>query len=245
VSETGHERWNDEVAAYMLGALEPHEVEKLERHLERCELCRDQMRWLRPAVGALPESVERLGPPPGLRDRVLGEAEIRPRSSAPLRGLRGRARAWLGGFGSRGRGWRPAFAAAASLLAVGAVMLIAFEIGRLSGDYVPPTSTARAGEAPAIAAEVVREGSHGTLRLENVPPLEDGKVLEAWVQRGKVTEAVPALFVPNRERRAWTMIEGMRGVDAVLVTEESRGGSEVGTPTSGPLVRVEMPAEES
>ena len=43
----------------MLGALEPGEAAELERHAEDCERCRAEMRWLTPAVEALPESVER------------------------------------------------------------------------------------------------------------------------------------------------------------------------------------------
>ena len=42
------------------GALEPGEAAELERHVEGCERCREEIRWLTPAVNALPESVERL-----------------------------------------------------------------------------------------------------------------------------------------------------------------------------------------
>lgn len=240
MNERGHERWRDDVAAYMLGALEPDEATALERHLERCDLCREQARWLRPAVRALPEGVERLKPPAGLRDRVLAEAEIAPRSSAPLRDLRRRTRSWLAGFGPRGRGWRPAAAAVVGTVALALVAIIAFEIGTYGGrDFVPETTTAQWGRAPGITAEVVREGSHGRLRLDNVHQLEGEKVLEAWVRRGAAVEPVPALFVPDDEGRAWTMIEGMEGVDRVMVTEEPKGGSSA--PTSTPLVDMEMP----
>ena len=59
MSETEHERWSDDVAAYLLGALEPGEAAELERHLAGCERCRAELRWLRPAVELLPETVER------------------------------------------------------------------------------------------------------------------------------------------------------------------------------------------
>lgn len=241
MNETGHERWNDEVATYMLGALEPNEVEKLEHHLERCELCRDQMRWLRPAVGALPEGVKRLEPPPALRDRILGEAEITPRSSAPLRDLRSRMRSWARGFGSRGRGWRPAVAATLAFLALFAVVVTSYLIGARSGDFQPATKTYSSGHAPGIVAEVTREGGRATLKLEHIKQPRRGRVLEAWVQKGKATEPVPALFIPNEEGDAWTTIEGMDGVDAVLVTEEPQGGSP--RPTADPLA--EVPIAES
>ena len=50
MTETNHERWSEDVAAYMLGALEPAEAAELERHAEGCERCRPEIRWLTPAV---------------------------------------------------------------------------------------------------------------------------------------------------------------------------------------------------
>ena len=44
-----HSRWRADLAAYLLGSLEPEEVEALERHLERCGTCRDELRWHLPA----------------------------------------------------------------------------------------------------------------------------------------------------------------------------------------------------
>ena len=78
----GHDRWSEELAAYLLGALDPAEVAAFERHAEGCERCRAEARWLAPALQALPESVERVEPPPRLRDRLMAEvradvAEVR------------------------------------------------------------------------------------------------------------------------------------------------------------------------
>ncbi len=50
MTESDHERWSEDVAAYMLGALEPAEAAGLERHLEGCERCQAEIRWLTPAV---------------------------------------------------------------------------------------------------------------------------------------------------------------------------------------------------
>jgi len=73
MTENDHERWSEDLAAYMLGALEPTEAAALERHTEGCERCRAEIRWLTPAVDALPESAERLEPPPELRERLMAE----------------------------------------------------------------------------------------------------------------------------------------------------------------------------
>lgn len=237
---SGHERWSDDVAAYMLGALEPDETAELERHLERCDLCREQVRWLGPAVRALPEGVERVEPPSQLRQRLFAEAGLRPRSSRAAAGVGARARSWARRFGPSGRGWRPAAAAATATVAMVLLVVIAFEIGSNGGtDFVPEPTTVSGEGAGGIAAEVVREGPRGTVRLDNVPQPSGNKVLAAWVQRGEAVEPVPALFVPDSQGRAWTTIEDMEGVEKVMVTEEPRGGSEA--PTAAPLLEVEIP----
>ncbi len=43
MNATDHNRWKEDLAAYMLGALEPDEAAELERHLEGCERCRAEM----------------------------------------------------------------------------------------------------------------------------------------------------------------------------------------------------------
>ncbi|HWC08565.1 MAG TPA: zf-HC2 domain-containing protein, partial [Solirubrobacterales bacterium] len=65
--------WFDQLAAYALGALEPGEATEVEAHLAECDRCRAHLRWLEPALQVLPESVERIEPPKGLRDRVTAE----------------------------------------------------------------------------------------------------------------------------------------------------------------------------
>jgi anti-sigma-K factor RskA len=86
---------------------------------------------------------------------------------------------------------------------------------------------------------MVREGETGTLRLANVQPLPSDEVLQAWVRRGKKIESAKTLFVPNREGDASAVIDHMDGVNAVMVTEEPRGGSAY--PTGEPIVAVAIP----
>ena len=241
MSETDHNRWREDVAAYMLGALEPEQAAALERHAEGCERCRAEMRWLTAAVDALPESVERVEPPPALRARLMAEvradvaaaqpAPAKPTAGAPLStpGLQKRP-AW-------GRRWllRPALGFAALVLVVAAVL--GYAIGGDSGGG-GGESTIVAGEAPGVTAEMVDEGDGGTLRLANVHQLPDREVLQAWVQRDGEVEAVPALFVPDHEGRASTQLPSMDGVEEVMVTAEPKGGSEA--PTGEPLIAIQV-----
>jgi anti-sigma-K factor RskA len=248
MTENDHKRWSEDVAAYMLGALEPEQTAALERHVEGCEHCQAEIRWLAPAMQALPESVARVEPPDELRSRILVEvgADAGAEAAAPAQGrtarpgFPGRASEWLRDLGSGPMGLRPVAGVAVAVLVVAAVA--GFAIGGGIGDGSDGgggTSTVFAGEAPGITAEMVTEGDSGTLRLANVRQLSGGRVLEAWVQRDGEVEPVQALFVPDHEGRASTQLPDMEGVEVVMVTTEPQGGSE--EPTSDPLVTLAVP----
>ncbi len=246
-----HERWSEELAAYLLGALEPTEMAAFERHAEDCERCRDEARWLMPAMQALPESIERHQAPPQLRERLM--AEVRADLGASLGGTaeerapgedgreRGGWRQRIGALwrGEGPRGLRTVAGLAALLLVVAAVA--GYVVGN-NGSSSPSggsVSTVVSGQAPGIVATMVREGGGGSLHLKNVKPIPDGRVLEAWVQRGGKVTPVRALFVPDREGRASTTVANMEGVETVMVTVEPAGGTEA--PTSTPIVTMPIP----
>jgi anti-sigma-K factor RskA len=247
MTDTDHDRRSEDLAAYVLGALEPERAAELERHAEGCERCRSEMRWLTPAVQALPESVERMEPPPQLRARLMAEVaadggEAARAAGGPQDSKRGRGRtsAWLRRLGSGPMGLRPVAGVAVAVLVVAAVAGYAIGGGIGGGsDAGGGTSTIATGKAPGITATMVDEGDFGTLRLANVRQLPNDKVLEAWVQRDGEVEAVPALFVPDNEGRASTQLPNMEGVEVVMVTAEPKGGSEA--PTSAPLVTLSIP----
>lgn len=228
MSENGHDRRRDELAAYLLDALEPGEAAELERHLAGCEECRTELEWLRPAVQLLPESVERLEPPLELRGRLI--EQVRSEAEAATAPHRARGR------GIRGWSLRPLAGLAALALIVAAVAAYAIGSGG-SGDG--NTTTVVAGQAPEVTAEMVRDGDSGTLHLANLHQLPRDKVLQAWVERDGQVESAKTLFVPNRDGTASATIDGMDGVSTVMVTAEPRGGS--AQPTSNPIVSVSIP----
>jgi anti-sigma factor RsiW len=239
MSETSHERWSEELSAYLLGALKPPEAEALEHHLKGCDRCREEVRWLMPALDALPETVERLEPRPRLRERLMAEvreeAGVQPEPSpAPRPGLLERIHDAF-----TGPHWRPFVAGVAAVLI--AVAVVGYEIGSdgSAGDGGSRT-TLEKRQASGIFAAVSMEGTgHGRIELTDVPDLPADKVLEAWVERNGAVEAVPTLFVPNGEGRAATTIGDMSGVSAVMVTQEPPGGSKA--PTSKPIVELAIP----
>ena len=226
MNEREHEMRRDDIAAYLLGALEPGEAAAVEQHLAACEECRSELKWLRPAARMLPESVERVEPPAQLRSRIMGEVEAdaaRKRS-----GIR------LGGR-MRALSLRPAVGVAVLALLVAGVA----GYGIRDSGSGSSTTTVAAGHAPGVTAKMVRDGDSGTLRLANVHQLPSSEVLQAWVQRGKRIESAKTLFVPNRDGTATAVIDDMQGVNTVMVTAEPRGGSSY--PTSEPIVSVAIP----
>ena len=229
MSEKEHERWKDEVAAYLLGTLSPGEAAELERHVAGCQECQREMRLAAPRGR------------PAARSRRAGRAlrrtcaqtlmaEVRAEPSAP----------------------RPSASAAplspAQRLAP----------GRRAGDGRPAARRRRrlrdprrriqrrtggddgrvAGKAPGVTAKMVSTGDSGTLQLANVHdlPRTGARGLGAEGRHGRTGKR---LFVPDSDGNASTTIPDTEGVEPVMVTAEPRGGSD--SPTSAAMVTLEIP----
>jgi anti-sigma-K factor RskA len=229
MNETEHERRRDDIAAYLLGALEPGEAAELERHIAGCLECEEELQRLRPAVQVLPETVERVEAPPALRSRLIEQVRSEAAGSQAVPAATGAPRRRLR--------LRPVAGFALLALIVAAVGGYAIRDGGAGGG--PKTTTVLGGRTPGVTAEMVREGETGTLRLAHLHQLPAGKVLQAWVQRGKRVVSARALFVPNPDGTATATIDNMDGVSTVMVTAEPRGGSV--RPTSPPIVSVPIP----
>jgi anti-sigma-K factor RskA len=226
MSAADHTRWNEDLAAYLLGSLDRQEAEELERHLEGCERCQEDLRWLQPAVQSLPEAVERQEPSPQLREALMAEVRADASPAATVAPIVPSRRWFL----------RPAVGFAVLALLVAGV--VGYEVGQ-DGSGGEGAASTIVRQVDGLTVKMVREGDGGTLQLAGVRQLPPDKVLEAWVERDGKVEAVPALFVPDRHGEAETRISDMSGVETVMVTEEPQGGSE--KPTSEPLMTMSVP----
>ena len=227
MSALEHEAWRNEVAAHLLGALEPEETARLEGHLAECEECREWLAWLRPSAEVLPESVRQLEPPPQLQTRLMGE--VRESAEQP-RVVPAR------GGGLRRRLTRPA------AVALGAVALIAagvagYQLGTGGGGTATTTLTSPQAKSGALA-KLERSGDSGTLQVSNLAQLPRSQVYQAWVQRNGRME--PSSLFAARSNGVGTAAipHGLDGAQAVVVTVEPHGGSR--RPTSSPLVSVPL-----
>ncbi|HEY1855576.1 MAG TPA: anti-sigma factor [Solirubrobacterales bacterium] len=237
-----HDRRLEEVAAFALGALDADRIADVKEHLNGCKRCQEELRWLSPAVRALPEAVEPQVPPPALKHRLM--EEVRADAAAAAKHAREEERReraasrkgfgeWLRGLRLGGLTYKPLAGIAALVLVVAAVAGYAVGTGGSGSDNV---RTITSPQGNGIVAKVVTEGNRAEVRLANVKQLPEGKVLEAWVQRGNAVEPVPALFAPDHAGNASTTIEDMKNVSLVMVTREPAGGTKV--PTTEPIVKV-------
>ncbi len=230
------ERLRDDLAAYALGALDAADTAELERHIDGCESCRAELRWLSPAVDMLPASVPQLTPPESLRESLMAtvNAEAASPVAGPARTKPARASWWQG---LRGAMLRPATGMAVLILlvvGVGAGYLL-----RGSGEPVPNTVVpAEAVGTAQAAATLERHGDSATLHVSQLPALDEDEVYEVWVQRAGVMEP-QSTFVLGMDGTAEAAVPGpLENADAVLVTAEPRPGSQ--RPTTPPLLEAPL-----
>jgi anti-sigma-K factor RskA len=240
-----HDNFYEDIPAFMLGVLDLDEARALERHAEDCDRCKNELRWLTPAVRALPETVNRETPPPQLRARLMAEvrsdaAELAGPEPAAA-GERDGIGAWLRGLNVGGLTWKPLTGFAAVILIVAA--FAGYEVGNNggggSGTTGPQISQVGPQKEPSgITATVVQRGARGAIKLTGVHTLPKGRVLEAWIEKGGEIKPVQALFVPDARGNATTQITDLDGVERVMVTREPAGGTKA--PTSTPIAIVPL-----
>jgi anti-sigma-K factor RskA len=230
MSTADHRQWEDDLAAYVLGALDVGERQAFEEHLAGCDRCRIEVRWLEPAVDALPASVDQSEPPPALRGRILDAIAPEAERSGERRRSSDRPRWRLGGM-------RPALAATAA-----AAALVAGVAGgyALRGDDEPSSLTVpvqAAAPAQRASASVVREGDEWRLDVSDMPALRAGDVYQVWMRDGQ--RVIPSVqFVLSDGEARVSLPQRMDAAEELMVTREPRGGSRA--PTSAPMLSVAL-----
>jgi hypothetical protein len=235
------ERLQEDLAGYVLGALDPQEASTLELHLEGCESCRERLGWLHPAVDLLPASVEQVSPPDSLRENLMATVRAEAEAEAPAAAApaaRGSLRSWWQGLGPIVM--RPATGFAAALLLVAGVATGYLVRG---DDGAAPQSTfveakPTRGTPPGASATLERHGDSATLHVNQLPEIGRNEVYEVWVQRGGVMEPT-STFVLHADGSAEAAVPGpLEGAEGVFVTAEPRPGSP--KPTSPPVLAAQL-----
>jgi len=229
-----HHDWSDSVGAYLLGALPPDEHEAFEAHLRDCDACRRDVEELRVAADALPVSVAPVAPPPALKQRIMAVVE----SEAELLAAAGqRADVPAPPAPRRRRSWRlrPAFAAVAAAVLLG--------IGVVAGVLLPGGDGARtvvaSSTAPGAHVELEIDDDGATLVARDMPAPPQGRIYQVWLKRpGGDPQPTSVLWSTRADGSAEVAVPGsLDGVEAVLVTDEPPGGSDV--PSKAPVITAE------
>jgi anti-sigma-K factor RskA len=215
-----------DLAAYVLGALEPAEAEDFRRHLDSCAVCRDEVTAFRQVVDALPMAAPQQPPPRELRRRIMRGVRAEPRGQ-----VRRASPLWPA--------WerlasRPALAtglaaALAALVLVGGIAL--------SSTGSSPTKVIQAAVTGVPGSAQLRiAGDRAELIVSRLPPPPAGRIYEVWVKRGHQSPApTRALFSVTAAGAADVGVPGsLRGVNTIMVTQEPEGGSLV--PTHPPVI---------
>ena len=233
-----HERYEDELAAYMLGSLEAAEASAFEQHLATCERCQARERWLRASVEVLPSSVEQIEPPPELRKRIM-EA-VRQEAGETMEAGRPRRSARK----ERGIGaWVESLSLRPGLALAGVLLVLAAGIGGYAiGNNESGTTTIAASgtaAAPQTTGSLVRNGDVGVLRVSNLPQ-RAGRVYEVWLVKGGGGKPLPsALFQVSSDGSGSAGIpNGLDDATQMMVTSEPGGGSR--QPTTQPLLSAKI-----
>jgi anti-sigma-K factor RskA len=225
-----------DAAAYVLGALDDHELAPFLRHLDDCAVCRDEVASLQVVADMLPASVTPVTAPRGLRRRVLAtvyeEAELFRAAGAPTaaRAARPRRRSWAAIP-------RPFQALAAGALVAAGIAVGVVALG--SGPSVAPTRFISASTTPPTTAVLRVAPGRTELDVSSLAPAPKGRVYEVWIQHHGEPHPTDALFTPTSDGRATVAVPGaVAAGDVVMVTDEPSGGSL--TPTRTPLIRAAL-----
>ncbi len=242
------ERWNADLAAFALDALDAGERRVVEEHLAGCDACGERLRWMLPAVDVLPATVSQQASPADLKARIMdvvdreaalvaaAEGDRRPGAPAEPRPRRG----FLSGLSLR-----PLLAGLAVCLLLGAAVTgyVLSDGGSEDAGGPEAVYTAKA-ERPSSAASgrLEVDGDAGMLHVSDLPPTHDGEVYQAWVQdRGSAGGSVHAssVFVVSEDGVGDVAIpHGLSKASRVMVTREPKGGSR--HPSENSLLTAEM-----
>ena len=91
-------------------------------------------------------------------------------------------------------------------------------------------------QAPGAEVELKVGGDGATLVARNMPAPPAGRIYQVWLKRpGKDPEPTSVLWSTRADGSADVAVPGsLDGVEAVLVTDEPEGGSDV--PTKAPVI---------
>jgi hypothetical protein len=193
VYDAQHALEHPEVAAWVLGSLDPEDAPAFGEHLQSCEQCQEQVAEFAPVARSLPLAAPAVEPPPDLGLKVLAavryavmaesrtEAARWPEPAAPKPGPARKATRWWHFHWSN-----PLLPLVTALgaAAVTAAIFIGAHIVQspapaVAATYVLRPQPGQAGSATATARDTAG-GYEIQLTAKNLPRLGHGQFFECW-----------------------------------------------------------------
>ncbi|TAK68084.1 MAG: hypothetical protein EPO13_12305 [Actinomycetota bacterium] len=237
--------------AYAVDALDAQEAAMFAAHLDRCAVCRAEVRGLREAAARL-AGVEATALPAGLRGRVLAEAG-RTRQDPPPDSAT--AAPYVAGRTAERTVWSRLLVAAVVVL-VAAVGVLSARLGGMSRDLDATTASmaqltavlaapdarthpASGGQGANGAVVVSPASGRAALLTSGMAELASGSTYQAWYLDTAGTPTSAGLFQPDAHGVSGMMLQGDPArAAAVGVTVEPAGGS--AAPTSIPVLAIPL-----
>ena len=237
-----HEELESDLAAWVLGALDPEEAAAVQAHVEGCASCRETVARLQRAVGAMPLAVDDVAPPARLRERILAAAAASSGSTVAPRRARpkptpGAPRNVLAPLFQR----LPVYAAAAAVIVALVAGVVAGDLVSRSGQTTPPAQVARftlsghqslAG-AKATVIDLKNDGL-ALVDFSGLPAVAQGRVYEVWLITSGGRADPAAVFVPDSNGSKVVLVNrALAGYALMAITDEA-GPDGTQAPTQQP-----------
>jgi len=229
-----HDELRDIVPAWLLGALEPEEAERVSAHVEDCAECQADIARLRPAAAAVGVASPRAAAPAGMRERILARARLAPPESELHDGDRPPAREesrprFPGPRVNRER-FRFPIQAVAAMVAI--ALLAGATAGAVGGRLAAGQPTAEVarfqfgghGSMAGASADVVDLRNEGIafVTFSHLPAPANGKVYELWLIKGGAAPVDAGVFVPDANGGKTVLVaQSLSGYTTMAVTAEA------------------------
>ena len=255
-------RIHELAAAYALDALEPKELRRFERHLNRCEPCAYEVRMLSIDTVRLGRAAAAPAPPQ-MRARVLTVARMTAQEQAPAgaRPWAARPAARPAPTRPRSRGVRPRLrlTAVAAAFCLGAAVMLGVLYQRTSAELdreraaaaavnqvlAAPDAAARTdtdAQGRGITAVVSTSLHRAVVTTHGLPAAPAGKVYQLWLMGESSTSVRSAGLLPDGDGPVVATALNARST-AFAVTLEPDGGSK--SPTTTPVAQLALVVRET
>jgi len=233
-----HEHPIENLAAYVLGALEGPKRIRVESHVATCTTCAGLLEQYRAVVGTLPLGLDPVPPPAEAWATIRAEA-ARRRPPVPKRASSKALPSW------RRVMWPVVAALAATLLVWNVVLQLELThrppgpeveaLARRPGRLVILTGTGMPGASGRLLVAI--DGHHGHLATAGLSPLAAERTYQLWFVRPGAATVSGGTFKVDSRGRAWATITVPIPLDearVIAITEERAPGS--ATPTGNYLL---------